>query len=163
MARLILFSVVSTLFAWAHPASAQERTAGAADIDHVHWLTGCWNAGGEVDESWTDGTGGQLFGINRSYRAGRAVRWEFLRIYEGRSTLVYAAAPSHQPPAEFTARVVTPDSIIFEKPEHDFPTVLAYRRVSGDSLLVEVSGPGESGETRGFALRFERVACEGAR
>jgi hypothetical protein len=156
----ILLLVVPAVFASVYPAAAQQRAVdGDPEIEQVQWLTGCWNAGGDVDESWSNGKGGQLFGINRSYRAGRVVRWEFLRIYEGRSTLIYAAAPSHQPPAEFRARVMTRDSIIFEKPEHDFPTVLAYRRVSGDSLLVEVSGPGESGETRGFALRFERVAC----
>ena len=103
-----------------------------------------------------------MLGLNRSWRDGRVVRWEFLRIYEGRSGLVYAAAPSHQPPAEFVAAAATSEAVAFRYPEHDFPTEIAYSRVGTDSMVVTVSAPGDDGTPDGFELRFGRIACEGA-
>jgi hypothetical protein len=74
--------------------------------------------------------------------------------------LIYAAAPSHQPPAEFIATVATEHEVVFGFPEHDFPTQIAYRRLSGDSIVVSVTGPGDDGTDQGFDIRFGRVSCD---
>jgi hypothetical protein len=101
-----------------------------------------------------------MFGVSRSFRNGRVVRWEFIRIYEGRTRLILALDPSHQPPAEFTATVATQDSVVFRKTEHDFPTRITYRPVSRDSLIASISGPGDEGSERYIEFPFRRVSCD---
>lgn len=134
-----------------------------SDIDSVSWLSGCWHGpAGAVQEFWTDGAGGQMLGVNRSFQDGRVTRWEFLRIFEGRTRLILASAPSHQPPAEFDATVATADSLVFQNAEHDFPTHITYRRVSPDSLIASISGPRGDGQVRRVEFRFRRASCDAA-
>lgn len=142
--------------------SASASDAIRTSIEAVAWMSGCWRTASGVEELWTDGRGGQMLGLNRSWRDGRAVRWEFLRIYEGRSGLIYAAAPSHQPPAEFVADAASEDAVAFRYPEHDFPTDVEYRRFAPDSMVVTVSGRGGDAPSQGFELRFGRIPCDGS-
>jgi hypothetical protein len=160
--KTVAVALTALVLGTQRPVSAQVGGGGAAAVDAVDWMVGCWRTGTGVEEFWTDGDGGQMFGVSRSFRQGRTVRWEFIRVYEGRNGLVYAVAPSHQPPAEFTAAVATGDSVAFRNPGHDFPTSITYRRAAGDSLVVTVSGPGDDGAPRGFELRFGRRSCAGS-
>ncbi len=50
----------------------------SVDITRIDWMTGCWRASDGGEELWTDGRGGQMLGLSRTWRDGRAVRWEFL-------------------------------------------------------------------------------------
>lgn len=49
-----------------------------------------------------------------------------------------------------------PDSIVFENPAHDFPTMIKYVRVSADSLLAEISGM-SGGQLRKREFPMSRV------
>ena len=142
----------------AAPAGAQHPT------DRLDWLAGCWQrrtASGVVEEHWMRPRGGQLLGMGRTTRAGAVREWEFLRIYAAGDTLIFAAEPSGQQPAEFrmtptgdTARVLR-----FENLAHDFPQRVLYRAAGRDSLIARVEGM-RNGQLRGVDFAYARTSCE---
>jgi len=122
------------------------------------WLTGCWrmNRGATVvDERWGDMHGGMMLGTSRTVRDGRTVEYEFARITISGDTIAFHALPSGQPQASFAGISHSADSTVFSNPQHDFPKIVVYKRLSADSVHAWVGGEG-----RRFDFRYARVACQ---
>jgi hypothetical protein len=49
---------------------------------------------------------------------------------------------------------------VWENPAHDFPTLIAYRKGPGDSLLARIEGPGRDGK-QSIEWRMGRATCGG--
>ena len=135
------------------------RGNGQHGVEDVNWLAGCWEmsvSGFTVQEHWMSPGGGLMLGLNRTTRSERSTSYEFLILRETDSRLVLEAHPSGQTPTEFAATKVTPESVTFENPEHDFPKRVRYARRGSDSLVARVdAGEGE----RGLDQMFRRVGC----
>jgi hypothetical protein len=134
--------------------------AQSASVTRTSWLAGCWERqSGKVviEEHWLWPRVGTQLGVGRTTRGGTTVQWEFLRIVERESALVYIAAPSGQEQAEFVASETTDSTVVFENPTHDFPQRIAYRR-RGDSLFARIDGI-RQGAARGRDFPFARVPC----
>ena len=135
---------------------------GAAPIDTVAWLAGCWS--GEhgdagTGEYWLPPAGGRMLGIGRIVREGKPVEHEFLELDEtddGR--LVYTATPSGQTRTSFMSTQVSESSVTFENPAHDFPQRITYIRSPGNSLLVRIEGV-RKGQLRQAEFRFVKSDC----
>lgn len=138
--------------------------AGAArPTSALGWLAGCWERrSGEqvVEEQWMAPRAGMLLGVGRTTRGDSIVEHEFVRIYEAGDTLVYAARPSGQEPAEFRAAPPhrAADAVTFENAAHDFPQRVMYRRVGADSLVARIEGT-RRGVVRGTDFAYRRVPC----
>ena len=150
--RILVFALLTL----SSSASAQRPTDG------LGWLAGCWERrtrNGVVEEQWMAPRGGELLGMSRTTRGDSVAEWEFLRIYAVGDTLVYAAQPSRQPPAEFRMRAsgTAPSALRFENPTHDFPQRILYR-TAGDSLIARVEGK-MNGQERGVDFPYVRVEC----
>lgn len=123
------------------------------------WLAGSWERAttrGMVNETWrTDDSG--LIGLAYMISGADTVLTERLWLRTDGNDIYYNAHPKENPePTMF--RLVDSDSLksIFENPEHDFPTRIAYRRIPPDSLVATISGPmGDS--TREIDFPFRRV------
>lgn len=134
---------------------------GAARIESVAWLQGCWESTSPqrtVEERWTGPRAGSMLGTSRTTRNGTLLEHEFITLREVDGTLTYQAQPSGQPAAEFRSRTVTDSLVVFENPGHDFPQQIGYRR-DADSLHAWIEGPGRSGPRR-VNFAYSRVACE---
>lgn len=59
-------------------------------------------------------------------------------------------------PVRFAAKTVSETQLIFENPQHDFPQVISYTRISSDTLIAEISGT-RSGKTRKQIFPMKRV------
>ena len=134
-------------------------------VERLRWLSGCWeqrDARSTVEELWTTPNGGILFGIGRTIvrrdQSDSTVSYEVTRIFERGGRLIFAAAPSGQPPAEFTEQELTDTTVVFANPTHDFPQFVRYRRRGSSELHARVDGK-MNGEDRGFDSRYQRVAC----
>ncbi|MDF1506121.1 DUF6265 family protein, partial [Roseisolibacter sp. H3M3-2] len=145
------------------PAPAQGPTGTAA----LGWMAGCWErrAGATlVEEQWTAPRGGVLLGVGRTTRGDTLREWEATRIVDGPDgSLVYAATPSGQAPAEF--RMARPASggdawraLAFENRAHDFPQVVRYRPQGRDSMVARVEG---AGGARGDHFAYRRAPSSG--
>jgi len=117
----------------------------AERVEKLSWLVGRWRIEAKddfVEEWWTDGGGGVMFGINRTVTRGKLETFEFLRIvFEEDGGIVYQASPSGRfPPTEFRMTELGGKRVVFENQKHDFPTRIEYL-VEGDVVTVTLSGP----------------------
>jgi hypothetical protein len=129
-------------------------------IAQAGWLTGCWSltrAGRTVTEHWLPPDGGTMIGVSRTVSGGRTTEYEFLLIREGDKGLEYVAKPSGQAETVFASTRVGPDEIVFENPDHDFPTRIAYTRQEG-RLLATTSGAID-GKKRVIEFGYTAAAC----
>lgn len=62
---------------------------------------------------------------------------ESLRIEARADGVFYVATPEGEPTTAFRLTRSTADEVVFENPQHDFPTTITYRR-SGDEGLVAI-------------------------
>jgi hypothetical protein len=153
---MIRLSIGVLIAASVTPVTCQP-SAKTAD---VAFLTGCWKFernGRVVEEHWLSPAGGTLMGVSRTVAGGKTVEFEFLQIRDMPDGLTYIAKPSSQSEASFRARSSTPDEIVFENPEHDFPQRIRYRR-SGDTLHARIEGTLD-GKARTIDFPYARVSC----
>lgn len=128
--------------------TAQEPAATkgpSAKIESLAWLAGGWRSESDdgassSDEHWIAPAGGTMLGVNRAIGGGKTVFFEFLRIEERESTLVFLAQPKGRAPATAFALAEAGDCrVVFANPAHDFPQRIEYRR-EGETLHARVSG-----------------------
>jgi len=150
---------VSTLVAFCVSSSALAQ--GGARVATVGWLAGCLEMRGAsrlVEEQRMAERAGTMLGMGRTVGGAGLADYELTLIKEEGGRLLYEAHPRGQPTATFTARVATPDSVVFEAPEHDFPQRVGYRRIGTDSVLAWVEGT-MKGKTRRIEFPYARVPC----
>jgi hypothetical protein len=103
-----------------------------------------------------------MLGMGRTVGARGLGDYELTLIKQDGDRLLFEAHPKGQAPATFAARVATPDSVVFELPEHDFPQRVGYRRVGADSVHAWVEGT-MNGSMRRVDFPYARVPCPAAR
>jgi len=146
----------------AAPVEPGEGAGSAANLDAAAWLAGCWRLEQgdlRIDEQWMEPAGGAMVGMSRTVQAGRLTGFELVRIDLDEGRLTYRAAPSGQAPAAFPLREATPERLVFENPDHDFPQRIGYQRAKGAAMAWIEGGTGPSLRRREFPYR--RVACPG--
>ena len=127
-------------------ASAQVtgKARPKAALSDVSWMEGTWvsSAGARiVEERWTPPGGGTMLAVSRTLSGERLVEFEYLRIVERDGSLVYSAMPNGRSPAtDFVLTQLTPDSLTFENPQHDFPKVIKYSKKADGTLETAISG-----------------------
>jgi hypothetical protein len=143
--------------------------AGAAQaqtVDQLAWLAGCWaSERGEAGsgEQWMAPAGGTMFGVGRTVRGARTVEHEFMQIRTGADgKLVFIALPSGQRETSFPLASIGEREVVFENPQHDFPTRVSYRLQADDRLVARIEGQ-RDGKPRGIDVSFKRIACPGTR
>ena len=138
--------------------------AQSSPIARFGWLAGCWElrtATRLTVEMWMPPAGGMMLGASRTTMGERVREFEQLQLTTQGDTLVYTAAPSGQATTSFRSVLpLTPEELVVENLAHDFPQRIRYRRVSTDSMVARVEGPGQGGAMRGFDLPMQRVKCE---
>lgn len=82
--------------------------AGAAPIDKLGWMQGCWMPEGADKgslEQWTSAQGGSMLGVSRTVKNGKTTEFEFIQIREVTpGQLAYIAQPAGRPPTSFRWR-----------------------------------------------------------
>jgi len=139
------------------------ETRAQAPIDRAAWLAGCWRrqtANRVVDEQWMAPAGGVMLGMGRTVIDGALREFEYVRITDVNGALVYHAEPSGQKPADFKAKSITDEELVFEDLAHDFPQRVRYRRVAADSMVARIEGT-MNGKERSVDFPYTRVRCPG--
>ena len=144
--------------------ASHAQAQAAARAQPPAWMAGCWERrSGDrvVEEQWLAPRGGMMLGMGRTTRSDSVVEFEHTRIYARGDTLVFAAAPSGQAPAEFRTVAPVGHEVRFENAAHDFPQRVIYRRGRGDSLFARVEGM-RNGQLRGVDFAYARASCPGS-
>jgi hypothetical protein len=140
---------------------AAQSAVAAPTIQDAAWFTGCWEftrGTRTVRETWTPPAGGTMLATSRTVSGGKTTEYEFVILRESPRGLEYVAKPSGQAEAVFTSTRVTPDEIVFDNPQHDFPTKVTYRRKGTDALVAAVSGE-INGAARTLEFPYRAVSC----
>lgn len=152
--------VAAALLALALVSSSVALQSQVTGIQRVAWLTGCWSmtdGGRTVEEHWMAPAGSAMIGSGRTVNSGKLVDYELVVLREDGDRLAYEAHPANQAPATFYSSRVTPTSVVFENPGHDFPQRVGYER-RGDELAAYVEGE-TNGRTRRIEFPYRRVPC----
>jgi hypothetical protein len=142
----------------------EARPGEPARATALRWLAGCWKAdGGEAGsgEYWMEPAGGTLLGISRTVRKGRTVAYEFMRIQEEDSLLVFIALPSGQELARFPCTALTERRAVFENPSHNFPQRVIYELRGVDRLVGKIEGI-QRGTAKTVEFPMTRIPCDRA-
>ncbi|MBP6004623.1 MAG: hypothetical protein KA746_14405 [Pyrinomonadaceae bacterium] len=157
------FEIVFTLVMFIAVSSAYGQ--GKADIAGVKWLTGCWQkendkSGTLTLEQWTTSDGGTSFGIGRTFKSGKLVSWELMRIaQDNESAKFFAQLPNAEKATGFALKMATKDELIFENLQNDFPQRVIYRNAGHEKLAARIEG--KNGEKEmAIDFPFKRVKCE---
>jgi len=142
-------------------ATPLDTTAATqATLKQIAWLSGVWTGTSRsttVEERWTPAGGGSMLATARTLRGGGMTSFEFLCIAERDGGLVYTALPNARtPPVDFRLTTITPDSITFENPKHDYPKLVRYARLPDGSLETTVGGDPKQEPEKFVLKRTER-------
>ena len=136
LGRLSVAVALSTLFclstSFGQPSS----------VDSLRWLEGHWKSdsdGETSEEIWSSPAGSIMLGVSRSVGADGRVFFEYLRIEETDSGLVYLAQPLGREAAAFPLKIIESSAVVFENLSHDFPQRIAYTR-DRDVLQARIEG-----------------------
>lgn len=142
------------MLACAQPLASQDTRLPA-------WLSGCWRMLGpeqQVEEIWLAPAGGTLVGMSRTVVRDSLRGFEIMVVRPGVNGLVFEATPSGQPPATFLVAGQADSAITFQNLTHDFPQVIRYSAIGGDSLVAVISGTVRDRQ-RTITYEYARVRC----
>ena len=134
------------------------------DARSFDWLAGCWQLerenGGAYEEQWMPITNDGTIGTAREVKNGLTLSYEFQRIELRKDgSAVYFAQPSGQDMTGFRMTAHAPGSLVFENPEHDWPSRIEYQLVDVNAIVARVSGPQGAG-TRTAEYPMKRIDCQ---
>jgi hypothetical protein len=156
LAATVLLSLLSGGPPAAPPDAASPRLADLA------FMAGCWRGssgeGATIEEYYTAPADNLILGLSRYIKGSRVTSYEFTTIAREGAEIVLTPRPSGQEPVPFRLTRLDSTGVVWENPGHDFPTLIAYRRGAGDSLVARIEGPGRDGR-RSMEWRLGRAAC----
>ncbi len=151
MKRIHLALLALPLFFAFVSAQEADRAEAPKTIADLAWMAGHWSGttdGIEGEEAWLAPKAGIMLGLHRDVatKKERLLSFEYLRIEQRKSAIIYVASPSGGSSTEFSLIESGDNSATFENPEHDFPKRILYRRTK-DTLHARIEGDnGESME-----------------
>lgn len=148
-----LFFLLAAILAAISTAPAADPPASVPPPDPIAslaWLEGVWSGQSgamTMEEYWTAPAGGAILGLHRDVKGGRMLSFEFFRIQMSDGVATYWASPQNAPPTPFRLKEMGPGRrMVFENPEHDFPTRILYWMTDDDTLHARVEGPKDAAE-----------------
>lgn len=130
-----------------------------AAIGDMAWLAGAWvgtrSSGSSIEERWSPPLGGAMLAVSRTVNAsGKMNAFEYLRIVERDSGLVYFAQPGGAKATEFVLTELTKTRAVFDNPRHDYPKRIVYE-LSPEGGLSATIGFMKGGTPRRFEFKRE--------
>ena len=149
VAKYFYFLLSCCLFLMPGGASIPMRGGLSGDgvgINELKWLLGTWQqkkGNGIIYESWQQLDDSTFYGKSFYMKAADTVMLEVVNLEQRNGKLSYVATTMNQNdarPVAFVMSAGTPSFLVFENPQHDFPTRITYKHVAPDSLMAEISG-----------------------
>jgi hypothetical protein len=136
--------------------------ADAARVSQFQWLTGCWGfdtPDGRYEETWTAPTGNNMLGVSRRILDGFTREFEYMRIVtSGGGGFDFIAMPQGENATSFNSVSLAGTRVVFENPDHDFPSRVIYEFAPPDALNARIEGT-SNGRPMGINFPLKRQAC----
>jgi Domain of unknown function (DUF6265) len=156
----VITALLASLVLFSSPTPPQDSAPAKKDpaINDLAWIAGAWEGSvgaAQLEEHWTKPGGKTMIGMGRTIIGDRTVQYEYLRIEERKTGIVYIASPNGAKPTEFKLTKFGAESVTFENPQHDNPKVITYRKTK-DGLSARIDGD-EGGEPVSQDFTFTRM------
>ncbi len=159
--RMALIAAAATLALGGFVAHAEDPPTSLSALE---FMSGCWRGsageGATIEEYYTRPSANVMLGVTRYVRGDRVTGFEFTSFVRGDSGIVVTPRPEGQEPAEFRVTRLEKGTAVWENPRHDFPRLISYKRMSRDTLVARIEGPGPQG-TQSEEWRMTRTRCDG--
>lgn len=132
------------------------------DIQKAEWLIGTWEnktQKGSIYETWTKSGHNEFSGKSYSVKDKDTIVFENIRLVQENKKLFYIPTVKNQNdglPVRFAAKAISENQLVFENPEHDFPQIITYTKITSDSLISEISGT-KNGRERKHTFPMKRM------
>ncbi|MFP9097984.1 DUF6265 family protein [Flavobacterium sp. RHBU_24] len=136
--------------------AGKETPAAAAEIPDAHpnmakarWFIGQWenkSAEGDLVENWKKENDSLYIGESYFIVKGDTVFAERVALVDIYGKMSYNVSVANQNEGEaipFVMTDINDERVIFENPQHDYPSKIMYSKVAPDSLVAEISGTKE--------------------
>jgi hypothetical protein len=133
-----------------------------AEIEKANWFLGRWennSAEGNLSENWKKVNDSTFFGECYFVINNDTVFAEHISLEERNGKLSYIASVPNQnneQPVPFVMTEGTGQKLVFENPNHDYPTTIIYNQVGKDSLVAEIRGAKE-GKTKNELFKMKKT------
>jgi hypothetical protein len=133
---------------------AQQDSTPAGQLASMTWLEGAWSgtfAGGPFWARYSSPEGGNILSMNKVITDKPGPGYVEFERFSYDDTSVFLVPYPDGKPHSLKFRLVettfdsTKKTATFRNAANDWPTNLTYARVSADSLIITLSGPGEEG------------------
>ncbi|NOT48580.1 MAG: hypothetical protein HOP17_12615 [Acidobacteria bacterium] len=144
--------------------SGLAQTNPVTSIEDFGGMAGCWERSDKaksllISEQWMKPAGTSILGMGRTVKGGKTVDFEFMRIEQRADGIFYVAKPSaNKEETSFKLKSSTPNEIVFENPEHDFPQRVIYK-LQGMKMIGRIEG-NNNGKPMGIDFPMNKVKCE---
>ncbi|MCE3294878.1 MAG: hypothetical protein K0R65_592 [Crocinitomicaceae bacterium] len=124
----------------------KKETKVYSELEKAAWFLGNWENNfpeGGITESWEQANDSTYTGRSLVVIGKDTVSSETLRLEEQNGKLMYIPTVSDQNGGREVVFTLTKNNgkmLVFENPKHDFPQKITYTRISGDSIVAEISG-----------------------
>ena len=152
----LLIAIVSLIIlcAW--------TTKETNDIKKGEWLIGTLEnrtPKGSIYETWSKTSDNELSGKSYIVKEKDTIVFETIRLVQEQEGLFYIPTVKNQNnslPVRFATKTISETQLIFENPQHNFPQIISYTKISTDSLVAEISGT-KNGQERKQTFPMKRV------
>lgn len=137
-------------------------TKQTSDITKAEWLIGTWEnktQTGSIYETWSKTNVNEFSGMSYIIKEKDKVVFENIRLVQEQDGLFYIPTVKNQNeglPVRFTAKTISETHLVFENPQHDFPQIISYTKITADSIVAEISGT-KNGQERKQTFPMKRV------
>jgi len=132
------------------------------EIEKAEWLIGTWEnktQRGSIYETWSKTADNEFSGKSYIVKEQDTIVFETIRLAQEQDGLFYIPNVKNQNdglPVHFATKTISETQLVFENPQHDFPQIISYTKISADSLVAEISGT-KNGQERKQTFPMKRV------
>lgn len=132
------------------------------NINNAEWLIGTWEnktQRGIIYETWSKTNDTEFSGKSFIVKEQDTIVFENIRLVQEQDKLVYIPTVENQNeglPVRFEIKTISKTQLVFENLKHDFPQIISYTKISGDSLVAEISGT-KNGQERKQTFPMKRI------
>jgi hypothetical protein len=132
------------------------------DLKIAAWLIGTWEnktQKGSIYETWIKTNDKEFSGKSYIIKEKDTIVFENIRCVWEQDGLFYIPEVKNQNeglPVRFASKTISETQLVFENPQHDFPQLISYTKMSEDSLVAEISGT-KNGQVRKQIFPMKRM------
>ncbi|UMY65482.1 MULTISPECIES: DUF6265 family protein [unclassified Flavobacterium] len=162
VALTVLFSACGKKEASVPPAEKPSRKATSL-LNAASWMEGRWenqSKDGVLSEIWQKESDSLFKGASYFVAGNDTLFAESVDLVLTRDGyldyIVSVPGQNNEKPVAFRRTSGTETQMVFENPQHDYPTRIVYERRPGDSLVATISGH-KNGKTAAEVFRLKKV------